>query len=401
MNSLKLSHLFLNTGAVLEYYDYLIFIFLAKILTQVFFPNLDQGNVTINFLFFALGSAVKIIGGLGFGYLSDIFGPRKIILCMSILMAFSTIAMGLMPYGLDMKFYVFLFFVLRIVQALSFGGEIPCATTFAYELEEDDQKKNSRISHIFSAAAVGSIIATSVLSFLTFSLDMNQVQTWGWRVPFLVGGALGILSFFLRKNLPETFLPNLEKNNLREIFIQSKSHLKDIIPLPFVLLFPATLITVNLYFPIYVSQHFEFSLDKIYFAQTISLIFSACLAIVAGMVSDKKLIRKLYLGMLIGFMCVCPFLVSFLKTSLVGFMILWQFFITPSIVFGMFLILNILPISIRAKMNGIIYNLTFFAVSFVPIVFEKMLNVMPNPVALFYGLLFISIVSFVSVLRTK
>ena len=401
MNSLKLSHLFLNTGAVLEYYDYLIFIFLAKILTQVFFPNLDQGNVTINFLFFALGSAVKIIGGLGFGYLSDIFGPRKIILCMSILMAFSTIAMGLMPYGLDMKFYVFLFFVLRIVQALSFGGEIPCATTFAYELEEDDQKKNSRISHIFSAAAVGSIIATSVLSFLTFSLDMNQVQTWGWRVPFLVGGALGILSFFLRKNLPETFLPNLEKNNLREIFIQSKSHLKDIIPLPFVLLFPATLITVNLYFPIYVSQHFEFSLDKIYFAQTISLIFSACLAIVAGMVSDKKLIRKLYLGMLIGFMCVCPFLVSFLKTSLVGFMILWQFFITPSIVFGMFLILNSLPISIRATMNGIAYNLTFFAVSFVPIVFEKMLNVMPNPVALFYGLLFISIVSFVSVLRTK
>ena len=51
MNSLKLSHLFLNTGAVLEYYDYLIFIFLAKILTQVFFPNLDQGNVTINLIF--------------------------------------------------------------------------------------------------------------------------------------------------------------------------------------------------------------------------------------------------------------------------------------------------------------------------------------------------------------
>ena len=64
-------------------------------------------------------------------------------------------------------------------------------------------------------------------------------------------------------------------------------------------------------------------------------------------------------------------------------MILWQFFITPSIVFGMFLILNSLPISIRATMNGIAYNLTFFAVSFVPIVFEKMLNVMPNPAALF------------------
>ena len=135
---------------------------------------------------------------------------------MSILMAFSTIAMGLMPYNLDVKLYIVLFFILRILQALSFGGEIPCATTFAYELE-NDTKKNSRVSHIFSAAAVGSIIATSGLSFLTFSLDIHQVNAWGWRIPFLVGGVLGIISFFLRKSLPETLIQGAAQNNLRDI----------------------------------------------------------------------------------------------------------------------------------------------------------------------------------------
>lgn len=415
MNRINLSRLFLNLGAVLEYYDYLIFIFLAKILIGIFFPTVEQGNFTINFLFFTLGSAVKIVGGLGFGYLSDIFGRRKIILLMSILMAVSTIGMGLMPYDLDVKSYIFLFFALRIIQALSFGGEIPCATTFAYELG-NDTKKSSRVSHIFSAAAVGSIIATSVLSFLTFSLDMKQVTAWGWRIPFIFGGTLGILSFFLRKSLLET-LRQGEKNypdtgtasglvketRWREISTLSRSHIKDIVTLPTVLLFPATLISVNLYFPVYVSQHFNFGIDKIYFAQSISLIFSACLALVAGAFSEKKLVKNMYIILLVAFLCAQPFLIKLLTThtatSLLWFMVLWQFFITTAIVFAMFLILETLPMKIRATANGLIYNLAFFAASFVPIVFNKFYTTYTDPYVLFWIICGICIVSLLGTMR--
>lgn len=396
MNSIRLSRIFLNLGAILEYYDYLIFIFLAKILTDVFFPSIEQGNFTINFLFFTLGSGVKIIGGLGFGYLSDIFGRKKVILGMSILMAISTIGMGLMPYNLDIKVCIVLFFILRIVQSLSFGGEIPCATTFAYELE-DDAKKNARISHIFSAAAVGSILATGVLSFLTFSLDIKEVTAWGWRIPFLVGGMLGILSFFLRKSLPETLMQVTNSNNLGEIWKLSKSHIKEIATLPAVLLFPATLILVNLYFPLYVSQHFNFGLDKIYFAQSISLIFSACLALVAGIFSEKELVKKMYIVLLVTFLCTQPLLIKLLTiptiSSLIGFMILWQFFITISIVFAMFLILETLPMKIRATINGLIYNLAFFTASFIPLGFNKLYSMSCTPYALFYIICGICIVS--------
>jgi len=400
----RLSRLFLNMGAVLEYYDYLTFVFLAKILAQVFFPHVEQGNVTINFLFFALGGAVMIVGGLGFGYLSDLWGRRKIILCMSIMMAVSSLSMGLMPYNLDVKVYLFLFFALRIIQALSFGGEIPCATTFAYELE-NDTKKNSRISHIFSAASLGSILATGVLSFLTFSLDMKDVCAWGWRIPFLVGGILGLLAFFLRRSLPETLLPNLAKNNVRDIFAESKIHFKHIAFLPFILFFPATLITVNLYFPVYISQHFKFTVDKIYFAQTISLIFSTGLAIVAGIFSDKKLIKKFYVFVLLSFLCAQPFFFQLLSNSstlsLTSLMILWQFFITTSIVFAMFLILETLPMSIRATANGLIYNLTFFMASFVPILFSKFFSTHPNPHILFYIISITSFAALISIMKIK
>jgi MFS family permease len=402
MNPTKFSRIFLNLGAVLEYYDYLIFIFLAKILITVFFPSIEQGNFTINFLFFTLGSAVKIIGGLGFGYLSDIFGRKKVILSMSILMATSTIGMGLMPYNLDVKLYIVLFFGLRILQALSFGGEIPCATTFAYELENDN-KKNSRVSHIFSAAAVGSIIATGVLSFLTFSLNMNQVNAWGWRIPFLVGGVLGILSFFLRKSLPETLMQGSNSNNLREILTLSKFYIKDIVTLPAILLFPATLISVNLYFPMYVSRHFNFGVDKIYLAQSISLIFSACVALVAGIFSDKKRIKNMYMILLVTFLGTHPFLIKLLThhttASLIWFMVLWQFFITVGIVFAMFLILETLPMKIRATANGFIYNLAFFTASFVPLIFNKFYSAYADPYILFTIICAVCSVSLLGILR--
>lgn len=402
MTSIRLSRLFLNLGAVLEYYDYLIFIFLAKILIGVFFPSIEQDDFAINFLFFTLGSAVKIVGGLGFGYLSDIFGRKKIILSMSILMAVSTISLGLMPYNLDVKLYIISFFVLRIIQALSFGGEIPCATTFAYELE-NDKKKNSRVSHIFSAAAVGSIIATGVLSFLTFSLDMKQVTAWGWRIPFLFGGILGILSFFLRKSLPETFMQGTLQNNWRDILKLSKFYIKDIVTLPAVLLFPATLISINLYFPVYVSQHFNFEIDKIYFAQTISLIFSACIALVAGLFSKKNQIKNMYMILLVAFLCAQPVLMKLLTyhtvTSLIGFMICWQFFITVGIVFAMFLILETLPMKIRGATNGLIYNLAFFTASFTPLLFNKLYNACPDPRVLFHIICAICIVSLLGTIR--
>ncbi|MEK7654960.1 MAG: MFS transporter, partial [Pseudomonadota bacterium] len=280
---------------------------------------------------------------------------------------------------------------------LSFGGEIPCATTFAYELE-NDTKKNSRVSHIFSAAAVGSIIATSVLSFLTFSLDIHQVNAWGWRIPFLVGGVLGILSFFLRKSLPETLIQGAAQNNLRDILSVSKSHIKDIVTLLAVLLFPATMISINLYFPVYVSQHFNFGIDKVYFAQTISLVFSACIALIAGIFSDKKQIKKMYMILLVAFLCAQPFLIKLLTThtveSLIGFMVLWQCFITPCIVFAMFLILKTLPMKIRATANGLIYNLAFFTASFVPLVFNKFYITYPNPYVLFMIIGIIAGVSF-------
>lgn len=402
MTSIRLSRLFLNLGAVLEYYDYLIFIFLAKILTSVFFPSIEQDNFAINFLFFTLGSAVKIIGGLGFGYLSDIFGRKKIILSMSVLMATSTISMGLMPYNLDVKLYIILFFALRIIQALSFGGEIPCATTIAYELE-DDKKKNSRVSHIFSAAAVGSIIATGVLSFLTFSLDMKQVTAWGWRIPFLFGGFLGILSFFLRKSLPETLTQEAIQNNWRDMLKLSKSYIKDIVTLPAVLLFPATLISINLYFPIYVSQHFDFEIDKIYFAQSISLVFSACIALVAGVFSKKNHIKNTYMILLVAFLCVQPVLIKLLThhtvTSLIWFMICWQFFITVGIVFAMFLILETLPMKIRGATNGLIYNLAFFSASFTPLLFNKLYSTCPDPRILFHIICAICVLSLLGTIR--
>jgi MHS family proline/betaine transporter-like MFS transporter len=384
---------FVFLAASLEYYDFLLFPLLSSVLIHVFFQNFTQ-KALLTFVFFTLGSVFKFLGGVSLGILSDRFGRKYCLNVVTSLMILATVGMALFPTGLNPYVSLILLALLRSVQAFSFGAEIPSATTYAFELEPSQKIK--KISFVFLGATLGAILATSLLSFMTQKFSSQYLYSFGWRLPFILGSLIGCYALWTRKFLLET----LEKipSNFKDVFKRSRPNLKELTLSTATLLLPATLISVNLYFPQFFSQMYSVKLSAIYQAQTTSLVasglFLALLALYDHFNRSKGL--AIYRLSLIA----CAFFVlifrSYAAYQLTLFLILWQFFIAISMVFGMKQALELFKTQVRSTASGFVYNLAFVIATSIPPLFIKLYGIFPNPELLFLIIATAALTSFLS-----
>lgn len=209
-----------SVGSALEYYDFITYILLASYLSQVFFPESDPIAGSLETLaVFAIAYIARPVGGLIFGHFGDKFGRKKVFLASILLMAASTFAIGLLPsYHAIGVLGAILLVVLRTIQGLSQGAELPGAITFIAE-HASRTKRGSQLGLMMFGVALGAMLSTLVNLILHYNLDTAQFITWGWRIPFLIGGVLAIVGFYLRRSIPES-----------PIFIDHKDTLDE--PLP-------------------------------------------------------------------------------------------------------------------------------------------------------------------------
>ncbi|MCF6765968.1 MFS transporter [Thiotrichales bacterium 19S3-7] len=191
-------------GGMLEFYDFVIFAIFAYQLGIVFFPA-DSTSLSTVYAFgiFAAGYLARPIGGIIFGHFGDRYG-RKTTFAVSIsLMAISTLLMGLIPgYHIWGVTAVILFLLLRIIQGLAIGGEIPGAITFVYE----HVKSSARIGIgiLFFFINCGILLASIVYTLIYHLLPLEIANSYGWRIAFIFGSVLAIIGYYLRKRLDET-----------------------------------------------------------------------------------------------------------------------------------------------------------------------------------------------------
>ena len=384
---------FVFIAASLEYFDYLLFPILAATLMQVFFPG-GKNTALINFLFFSLAGVVKFIGGIFFGFLSDLYGRKSIIQALALCMVVGTLCIGLMPLGLSETTYLVLLMFLRSLQGLSFGAEMTTASTYAYET--DLLSKTKKLGMVFIGATLGAIAATSMLSLLSTVIPKSTFIAWGWRVPFILGSILGVVSFISRKNLKESH-ESRGKNTLHVIKKELKFHKSKILWALVVSLFPITLINVILYFPYYLNHYYQEPLAKIYFAQTLSLIGSVIFIYLASKIADRssKTVSRLYVYLLFSFIGLIPFLIFIQTSYLYVFMIIWQFFISFCIIYGMKEMLSVFPKEARSTVSGFVYNLNFILASLIPVIFSKLTFSKENPYLLYAFILPIALAAII------
>ena len=125
-----------SLGGALEFYDFVIYVFYAKIISEMFFPSdLSPFWAMLNtYGIFAAGYFFRPLGGLVMAHFGDLIGRKRLFALSIFLMALPTLFIGLMPTFATIGYAApVLLLLMRIVQGIAIGGEIPAAWTFVSE----------------------------------------------------------------------------------------------------------------------------------------------------------------------------------------------------------------------------------------------------------------------------
>src|ERR1700685_651046 len=177
-------------GGLLEFYDFIIFVFFANTIGQLFFPPEIPEWVRQfqTFGIFAAGYLARPLGGLVMAHAGDLRGRKQMFTFSIFLMALSTLGIGLLPTyaGLGPWAPVCLL-ILRIVQGAAVGGEVPGGWVFVSELVPP-----SLMAFAFGLLTAGLpggiLLGLLVAAGLNMLMPPAQVAAYGWRFPFLLGG---------------------------------------------------------------------------------------------------------------------------------------------------------------------------------------------------------------------
>ncbi|GAA3072197.1 glycine betaine/L-proline transporter ProP [Streptomyces glomeratus] len=192
-------------GNAMEWFDFGVYSYIAVTLGKVFFPS---GNPTAQLLStfgaFAAAFLVRPLGGMVFGPLGDRIGRQKVLALTMIMMAVGTFAIGLIPsYAVIGVGAPVLLLAARLVQGFSTGGEYAGASTFIAEYAPD-RKRGFLGSWLEFGTLAGYIGGAGLVTLMTALLSADDLVAWGWRIPFLIAGPMGIVGLYLRMRLEET-----------------------------------------------------------------------------------------------------------------------------------------------------------------------------------------------------
>ncbi|WP_347320792.1 MFS transporter [Rossellomorea sp. RS05] len=226
-----------GVGNAMEWFDFGLYSYLAVIISQNFFSPVQNDELKLIFTFgtFAIAFLMRPLGGIIFGRIGDKLGRKVVLTTTIILMACSTLLIGLLPtYDQIGVWAPILLLVARIIQGFSTGGEYAGAMVYIAE-SSPDNKRNILASGLEIGTLTGYILASLLASILFITLSDDQMSSWGWRIPFLLGLPLGLVGLYLRKSLEESpifenELANDNEDEKKESFVSIfKNHKKDII----------------------------------------------------------------------------------------------------------------------------------------------------------------------------
>ncbi len=192
-------------GDVLEWYDFGVYAYLAVTLSRLFFPSSDRlASLLATFAVFGVGFLMRPVGAILFGIYGDRRGRRKALFADVLLMAVATFAMGLLPtYARAGILAPVLLVVVRLFQGLSAGGEWGGAASYIVEFAPSHRRGFFGSWH-HVGVGTGSLLGVVVAALFTTGLSPAHLLTWGWRVPFLLGFAVGIVGVVFRWRIADT-----------------------------------------------------------------------------------------------------------------------------------------------------------------------------------------------------
>ena len=189
-------------GNALEWFDFTIFGLMALVISKLFFPSDNASTALLKtFATFGVAFVARPLGGLLFGLYADRFGRKKALVFMITLMAVGTGMIGVLPtYAQVGLLAPVLILVARLIQGISAGGEFGSASAMLIEFAPPGQR-----GLYGSSQSVSQTLAFILGGLCGYALNQGltpqQLESWGWRIPFLLGILIGPVGYFVRRQV--------------------------------------------------------------------------------------------------------------------------------------------------------------------------------------------------------
>lgn len=193
-------------GGALEFYDFIIFVFFAPVIGQLFFPQAipDWLRQLQTFGIFAAGYLARPLGGIVMAHFGDLLGRKRMFTLSVFMMALPTLAMGMLPaYAQIGVAAPALLLLLRILQGAAVGGEVPGAWVFVSE-HVPARQIGFACGTLTSGLTAGILLGSLIASAVHHAYSASEIAAYAWRLPFLAGGVFGMVAVYLRRWLHET-----------------------------------------------------------------------------------------------------------------------------------------------------------------------------------------------------
>ena len=283
-------------GGALEFYDFIIFVFFAAVVGQLFFPAdmPDWLRLMQTFGIFAAGYLARPLGGIVMAHFGDLLGRKKMFTLSIFMMAVPTLIMGLLPTYAQIGLWApLLLLLMRVIQGAAIGGEVPGAWVFVSEHvpgRNIGYACGTLTCGLTSGILLGSLVATAINTIYL----PTEVIDFAWRIPFLLGGVFGLASVYLRRWLHETpVFAELQQRKALAEEVPLKAVLRDhraavVVSMLLTWVLSAGIIVVILMTPtVFLQKMLGFTPSLALQASSVAIVFLSIGCIAAGALADR------------------------------------------------------------------------------------------------------------------
>ncbi len=386
-------------GNALEWYDFSIFGFLSVVIARLFFPSSSEtAGLLLTFATFGVGFFMRPVGAIAIGLYADRKGRKAALQLVILLMTIAVALVVCTPTYATIGIGAPLLIVLaRLLQGFAAGGEFSSATSFLVESGPPAQRGYYGSLQMVGQG-VSALLGALAGTLVTRALAPEQLDAWGWRLPFAVGLLVGPVGLYIRRHVEETpeFLKIAQQTTNRvRIGALLREHTRAVIA-SFLLIVCTTtcFYVVLLYMPAYAKTQLGLPLGEAFTAQIIALAWLVLLTPLFGYLSDIVGRRPIIVVGAIGYFLL-PYPLFSMALAQPGFYRLLALQVSMCTVVAMLFgvmstaLAEQFPTAVRSTGMGIAYN---FAVmifgGFAPVIVTWLIQASGSPVAPSFYIMF-------------
>ena len=282
-------------GGALEIYDFIIFVFFALTLSQLFFPPEmpEWLRLLQSFGIFVTGYLARPLGGIVMAHFADHLGRKRVFSLSILMMALPCLLIGVMPTYADIGYAApLILLALRILQGAAVGGEVPSAWTFVAE-HAPQGRRGYALGFLQAGLTFGYLLGALTATLLAQVFTAQEILDYAWRYPFLLGGVFGVIGVWLRRWLSETpvFLALRERKEqpvkfpLRRVLGEHRGALIPAALLTCVL--TSAVVVLVVITPTVMQQRFGMTAAHTFALSSVGIVFLNIGCVLAGLLVDR------------------------------------------------------------------------------------------------------------------